>query len=65
MLVLFFLKLNRLNSLYYRVIPTVFGTKPNLAKGHSAIALDDDRILVIKGDSTSDDCFWFLEVRSF
>lgn len=46
------------------VIPTVFGTKPKLSKGHSAIVLDEDRILVIKGNSTSDDCFWFLEVNT-
>ncbi|XP_057770319.1 guanylate kinase 2 [Salvia miltiorrhiza] len=46
------------------VIPTVFGTKPTLSKGHSAIVLDEDRILVIKGNSTSDDCFWFLEVNT-
>ncbi|XP_047941166.1 guanylate kinase 2-like [Salvia hispanica] len=46
------------------VIPTVFGTKPALSKGHSAIVLDEDRILVIKGNSTSDDCFWFLEVNT-
>lgn len=47
------------------MIPTVFGIKPKLLKGHSAIAFDEDRILVIRGDSTSDDCFWFLEVRLF
>ncbi|KAG6413645.1 hypothetical protein SASPL_126359 [Salvia splendens] len=46
------------------VIPTVFGTKPALSKGHSAIVLDEDRILVIKSNSTSDDCFWFLEVNT-
>ncbi|KAL0346250.1 UNVERIFIED_CONTAM: Guanylate kinase [Sesamum radiatum] len=46
------------------VIPTVLGTKPKPFGGHSAIALDEDRILVIKGNSTSDDCFWFLEVNT-
>ncbi|KAG6397283.1 hypothetical protein SASPL_143449 [Salvia splendens] len=46
------------------VIPTVFGMRPMLSKGHSAIVLDEDRILVIKGNSTSDDCFWFLEVNT-
>ncbi|XP_075491128.1 guanylate kinase 2-like isoform X1 [Primulina tabacum] len=45
-------------------IPTVLGTKPDLSKGHSAILLDEERILFIKGDSTSDACFWFLEVNT-
>ncbi|KAL8036916.1 hypothetical protein ABFX02_11G007500 [Erythranthe guttata] len=44
------------------VIPTVLGIKPKPSEGQSAIALDEERILVIKGNSTSDDCFWFLEV---
>ncbi|KAL3841247.1 hypothetical protein ACJIZ3_025838 [Penstemon smallii] len=46
------------------VIPIVFGTKPKPSKGFSAISLDEDRILVIKGNSSSDDCFWFLEVNT-
>ncbi|KAL2480615.1 Guanylate kinase 2 [Abeliophyllum distichum] len=46
------------------VIPVVLGPKPKLSKGHSAVLLDEDRILVIKGNSTSDDCFWFLEVNT-
>ncbi|XP_073149062.1 guanylate kinase 2-like [Henckelia pumila] len=46
------------------LIPTVLGTKPELLKGHSAILLDEERILFINGDSTSDDCFWFLEVNT-
>ncbi|PIN19980.1 Guanylate kinase [Handroanthus impetiginosus] len=45
-------------------IPTVLGTKPKPSKGHSAVVLDEGRILVIKGNSTSDDCFWFLEVNT-
>lgn len=44
------------------IIPTVLGTKPKLSKGHSAVLLNGDRILVIKGNSKSDGCFWFLEV---
>ncbi|XP_016451756.1 guanylate kinase 2 [Nicotiana tabacum] len=42
--------------------PIVLGTKPKLSNGHSAVLLNGDRILVIKGNSNSDDCFWFLEV---
>ncbi|CAK9165083.1 unnamed protein product [Ilex paraguariensis] len=44
------------------VIPAVLGTKPKLFKGHSAVLVDDDRILVLKGNSSSDDFTWFLEV---
>ncbi|GER57166.1 guanylate kinase [Striga asiatica] len=43
------------------VSPTVLGMIPKPSEGHSAIALDEDRILVIKGNANSDDCFWFLE----
>ncbi|KAK6149166.1 hypothetical protein DH2020_016691 [Rehmannia glutinosa] len=46
------------------VIPIVLGTKPKPSKGHSAIVLDEDRILVIKANTTSDDSFWFLEVNT-
>lgn len=46
------------------VIPIVLGTKPKPSRGHSAIVLDQDRILVIKGNTTSDDSFWFLEVNT-
>ncbi|PIN16699.1 Guanylate kinase [Handroanthus impetiginosus] len=46
------------------VIPVVLGTKPKPSKSHSAIILDEDRILVIKGNTTSDDSFWFLEVNT-
>lgn len=42
--------------------PTVLGTEPKPCKGHSAVLVNDDRILVIKKGSTSDDCIWFLEV---
>ncbi|KAJ7972231.1 Guanylate kinase [Quillaja saponaria] len=44
--------------------PTVLGTKPTLSKGHSAVPLNDDRILIIKRGSTPDDHTWFLEVDS-
>ncbi|KAM7500193.1 hypothetical protein LguiA_024607 [Lonicera macranthoides] len=44
------------------IIPNVLGTKPKPFKGHSALLLNEDRILVIKGNSTSVDCTWFLEV---
>ncbi|KAG8646752.1 hypothetical protein MANES_09G025300v8 [Manihot esculenta] len=43
-------------------IPTVLGTKPKPCKGHSAVPLNDDRILIIKKGSAPDDCIWFLEV---
>ncbi|GFP89689.1 guanylate kinase 2 [Phtheirospermum japonicum] len=46
------------------VIPIVLGTKPKPSKGHSAIVLDENRILVIKSNTTSDDSFWFLEVNT-
>ena len=45
-----------------RINPVVLGTVPNPCKGHSAIALNEDRILFIKGGSALDDSFWFLEV---
>ncbi|CAK9157190.1 unnamed protein product [Ilex paraguariensis] len=44
------------------VVPIVLGIEPKLFMGHSAVALSDDRILVLKGNSSSDDCTWFLEV---
>ncbi|KAI3507571.1 hypothetical protein L1887_22559 [Cichorium endivia] len=44
------------------VIPTVLGTKPKAFKGHSTILLNKDRILIIKSNSNSNDCTWFLEI---
>ncbi|KAH7512467.1 hypothetical protein FEM48_Zijuj12G0093800 [Ziziphus jujuba var. spinosa] len=44
------------------VYPTVLGTKPKPSKGHSAVVLNEERILIIKKGSNSDDCAWFLEV---
>lgn len=46
-----------------RLIPAVRGIEPRPCKGHSAVLLNEDRILVIKKGSSSDDCLWFLEVR--
>ncbi|KAJ0042228.1 hypothetical protein Pint_17922 [Pistacia integerrima] len=43
-------------------IPTVLGKEPKPCKGHSAVAINEDRILVIKKGATPDDCIWFLEV---
>ncbi|XP_073005507.1 guanylate kinase 1-like isoform X2 [Typha latifolia] len=43
-------------------VPTVLGTKPIASGVHSAVFLSNDRILIIKGDSSADDCAWFLEV---
>ncbi|XP_031397191.1 guanylate kinase 1 [Punica granatum] len=42
--------------------PTVLGTKPGTCKGHSAVPLGQDRILVVKKGSNPDDCLWLLEV---
>lgn len=42
--------------------PIVLGTKPKPCKGHSAVLLSGDRILIIKSGSNSDDFAWFLEV---
>ncbi|KAI8562194.1 hypothetical protein RHMOL_Rhmol03G0015700 [Rhododendron molle] len=44
------------------IVPKVLGTKPKQCKGHSAVLLNEDRILIVKGDSSPDDCTWFLEV---
>ncbi|KAF8398380.1 hypothetical protein HHK36_017307 [Tetracentron sinense] len=44
------------------VIPIVLGTKPSQCKGYSALLVNNDRILILKRDSTPDDCTWFLEV---
>ncbi|KAJ4969651.1 hypothetical protein NE237_002750 [Protea cynaroides] len=43
-------------------VPTVLGTKPTPSKGHSAVILNKERILIIKRDSSPDDCVWFIEV---
>lgn len=44
------------------LIPTILGTKPMPSKGHSAVPVNNDRILILKGDCSAADCFWFLEV---
>ncbi|XP_039024954.1 guanylate kinase 2-like [Hibiscus syriacus] len=44
------------------VIPSVLGIKPKPYEGHSAILLNEDRIMIIISGSTPDDCIWFLEV---
>ncbi|GFP87733.1 guanylate kinase 2 [Phtheirospermum japonicum] len=46
------------------VVPTVLGTIPKSPDGYSAISVDEDRILVVKRNSNSDDCFWFLEINT-
>ncbi|XP_010278968.1 PREDICTED: guanylate kinase 2-like [Nelumbo nucifera] len=43
-------------------VPTVLGTKPIPSKSHSAVLLNNERILILKRDSTPEDCAWFLEV---
>ncbi|XAR68539.1 Guanylate kinase, partial [Bertholletia excelsa] len=47
------------------IIPKVLGTKPKQCKGHSAVLLSEDRILIVKGGSSPDDCAWFLEGKPF
>ncbi|CAN4109121.1 unnamed protein product [Withania somnifera] len=42
--------------------PIVLGTKPKASKHHSAVLLNDNRVLVVRGNSASNECFWFLEV---
>ncbi|KAK6945305.1 Guanylate kinase/L-type calcium channel beta subunit [Dillenia turbinata] len=42
--------------------PAVLGTVPLSWAGHSAVAVSEDRILIITKDSIPDDCIWFLEV---
>lgn len=44
------------------LIPTVLGVKPTPCKLHSAVPVNEDRILVLKSNTATDDCFWFLEV---
>ncbi|XP_004309588.1 PREDICTED: uncharacterized protein LOC101296255 [Fragaria vesca subsp. vesca] len=44
------------------IIPTVLGTQPKPGKGHSAVLMNGDRILIIRSGSKSDDFAWFLEV---
>ncbi|CAI9297744.1 unnamed protein product [Lactuca saligna] len=50
------------NSTGEWVIPTILGTKPKSLKGHSSVVLNEDRILIIKTNSKSNECVWFLEV---
>lgn len=40
----------------------MLGAKPKASMYHSAISLNEDRILVIRGNAAINDCFWFLEV---
>lgn len=47
---------------FHRRIPIVLGTKPKPSKDFSAVLLNDDRVLVVRGNSGSSECFWFLEV---
>lgn len=43
-------------------VPVVLGTKPIPCKGHSAIVLNKNQILILKRESSPGDCTWFLEV---
>ncbi|PKA58238.1 guanylate kinase [Apostasia shenzhenica] len=42
--------------------PVVFGTKPVSSKGHSAILLENGRILILQRESSPDNSIWILEV---
>lgn len=42
--------------------PTVFGVKPTKSKGHAAIALNNGLLLILRTESSPDNCIWFLEV---
>ncbi|KAJ0568958.1 putative guanylate kinase [Helianthus annuus] len=44
------------------VIPTILGTKPESLKGFSCVLLNENRILIIKKNSKSNESVWFLEV---
>ncbi|XP_024966479.1 guanylate kinase 2-like isoform X2 [Cynara cardunculus var. scolymus] len=43
------------------VIPTVLGTKPKALEGHLCVLLNQDKILIIKSNSNSNESVWFLE----
>ncbi|KAL0921692.1 hypothetical protein M5K25_008792 [Dendrobium thyrsiflorum] len=42
--------------------PIVFGAKPVASKGHSSILLDNERVLILLRESSTDNSLWFLEV---
>ncbi|KAG9160364.1 hypothetical protein Leryth_008758 [Lithospermum erythrorhizon] len=42
--------------------PSVLGMLPKPAEGHSAVLVNEDRILVVIGNNSSNNCFWFLEI---
>lgn len=44
------------------ITPMVLGTKPSPRRGHSAVPLNNDRILILGGTSEPKDNIWFLEV---
>ncbi|CAN6453874.1 unnamed protein product [Victoria cruziana] len=44
------------------IIPTVLGANPGPLRGHYAVLLNTDRILLLMKDSPPDDFAWFLEV---
>lgn len=44
------------------ITPLVLGTRPCPRQGHSAVPLNNDRILILGGSSKPKDNIWFLEV---
>ncbi|XP_047323196.1 guanylate kinase 1-like isoform X2 [Impatiens glandulifera] len=50
------------NSTGEWVFPMVLGTKPTGSKSHCSVLLGGNRILIVKGDCSVNDCAWFLEV---
>ncbi|CAA7395440.1 unnamed protein product [Spirodela intermedia] len=45
-------------------IPSVLGAAPAPFRGHSAMVLGEERLLVLKQNSSPDDCAWFLEFNT-
>lgn len=45
-------------------VPVVLGIGPVALKGHSAVILNENRILILKREASLGDCIWFLEVDS-
>ncbi|KAH9305164.1 hypothetical protein KI387_009568, partial [Taxus chinensis] len=46
------------------ITPLVLGTRPSPRLGHSAVLLNNDRILILGGSSKPKDNIWFLEVET-
>lgn len=49
---------------YGRVVPTVLGPQPTPTKSHSAILVNDEKILIVEKGVSLNDFIWFLEVNT-